>query len=233
LNQTPFPDSIGAPWVIWLAFASSCYLENARTSIPALYNYDYIQDYRRALNNETPIVFSCNSSTTKLPEKIVFLNLKMAHSNESTNAVYRVISQTNIGDYSFPTHSILKRFKRPTEKTQDKVLDIIYSYETKVTDISTNVSDAEFTPLLHGKTYVDDRRFFTSVRYNSTNWLDKDNVKKMPEYKMAMIRERSGHAKDKRKVLFRFIIVTIFVGTNFLFFSWLRKALKAQTKETK
>ncbi|MBI3416610.1 MAG: hypothetical protein HY043_15060 [Verrucomicrobia bacterium] len=159
---------------IWVAYASGCYYAKAFDGLvkPVWIILDPTTEYS---NTRFPSLINQENSFPRLPQKIVYFSdgvgryapsddrsyefqLSPPYQNGYTNAIYQVLTTTNVGGMFFPLRATLTMFCQANNavNSNDLFACNIYDIRTKKVIPSTSVTD--FRPFLPIGTLVTDHR---------------------------------------------------------------------------
>lgn len=240
--------------VIWLALASTCYLDRAGTSsLVAVYSASVAR---------APVAVKVmrKDEPPRLPEKIFFLSdgydrrvgqprkWPPPYDKGFTNAIYEATAFTNIAGLNLPLHFTV-RVLRPGPRG----LETDIEYYGDVDNIRPTCALKEFGPIMPSgaSAQISDFRFVSAdalskhpFRYRTDRWLGEAEVENLPGFGPYAARERE--LKTIPPVLAkpapsrpgprwaRICVVAFAAGTAVpLIFLWLRKPRKLQERNSK
>ena len=187
--------------VIWLALASSDYLDKTGAKMIPAYSTDLIRD-------PLPVSVNRMSDAVRLPNRIVFKDdgfdrrfgqpqkRRPPYDRGFTNAIYSVSAVTNIGSVSLPCAFTLRVFG-PEYSRSDGTVRLEREYVGTVTNISPSCSLQVFLPEMEGNGSISDLRFVSPdalskrpFQYRTSRWLTAQEVEEMPGFTQYLSSER-------------------------------------------
>jgi len=197
--------------ILWLAFASSCYLEQSTTAkLPSLQVTVITPSHLKSM-------LDCDvtrmDGLPKLPVQVVFYHPGITETwrereyapwvtapkitralppfnHGFTNSSYRVLQTTNLGTFSLPLRAEYLRFFPKQSASTSNDLKLVSAHRITVTNFTMSVNIQAFTPVVPGVTDAMDYRFASQeeapgpVRYRFTEkWLSNDDLRNRPEFK--------------------------------------------------
>jgi hypothetical protein len=175
--------------VIWLALASSCYLDDAKDHLIPPYSTD-------AVRGSLPALVSRMNDLLKLPQAITFFDDGFSRKygvprqrpppfdKGFTNAIYTVNTFTNIGGYNLPREFTLEVFLPASSNVV-----LFTKYNGIVDNVKSECSLTHFTPEPGGVGFVNDFRFIsvgatrkTGFYYDTNRWLSMNEVEALPGF---------------------------------------------------
>jgi hypothetical protein len=187
LDVVPFHGSQPNIPVIWLALASSCYLDDAKDHLIPPYSTDLVRA-------RLPAFVFRMSDLPKLPQAIIFLDdgfdrkfgvprqRPPPYDKGFTNAIYTVNSFTNVGSYSLPREFNLKVFLPVSSN-----IKLFAEYNGIVDNVRPECSLTNFIPEIGGIGFVNDQRFLSvddthrmPFLYRTNRWLSMNEVEALP-----------------------------------------------------
>jgi hypothetical protein len=195
-EKVPFFGPTPTAPVVWLAFASSCFVEKSGGVLIPPYSIDVLR---------TQLVIHVNHNAQMAPhtDQIVFMDDGFDRSGETakprkppfdtgfTNAVYSVFATTNLGNFEIPIHFSLAVYRPVMGGMSGKKTELEFQYSGYVSNASAACSLSSFVPNIPSPTMgrVRDTRFALSearyqkpFAYETTNWLSVDEVEKLPAF---------------------------------------------------
>ena len=195
-DAVPFNGSEPNIPVIWLALASSCYLNDAKDHLIPPYSTD-------AVRGSLPALVFRVSDLPKLPQTITFLDdgfdrrfgaprqRPPPFDKGFTNAIYTVNAFTNIGGYSLPRQFTLEVFLPASTG-----IALFAKYNGIVNNARPECSLTNFIPETGGVGFVNDFRFIsvdatrkTGFDYHTDRWLSMNEVEALPRFSNYTIME--------------------------------------------
>jgi len=190
-GPVPHDESVHEAGVLWIMFASSCYLSsvtNQRTEPAITFGVPSWQ-YSFANRYTVKTVFKLQEKTPAVPESLIYFDegfmrdparSEVVTKREApydagfTNAVYRVLQSTNCGDLRLPTRAILETYvPARTVLTETGRFHLNIRYWINVDGVRAQATpNPNFRPKLPGMTMVSDRRALAGVPpYLTRQWL--------------------------------------------------------------
>jgi hypothetical protein len=188
-DAVPFNGSEPNIPIIWLALASSCYLNDAKDHLIPPYSTQLVRA-------RLPAFVFRMSDLPKLPQAITFLDDGFSRKFGAprqrpppfdkgfTNAIYTVNSFTNVGSYSLPREFNLKVFLPVSSN-----IKIFAEYNGIVDNVRPECALTNFIPEIGGMGFVNDQRFLSvddthrmPFLYRTNRWLGINEVKILPGF---------------------------------------------------
>jgi len=173
---------------IWLAFASGCYFKNRTNDyVEPGFVFDSVQEYGPPERKRLKSFWRLNEFKPFMPVSVVYIGVgkikgpngdlidrPSPYNNGFTNAVYRIISTTNINGVEFPQHSKLEIF-RPTSlfDTNSPLIPFI-TYEMSLTAFLRRTGIFHIQPELPGITAIQDEAAFEGSSIPRVTYKSKD-----------------------------------------------------------
>lgn len=196
--------------VIWLALASSRYLDETKGFMTPPYSIDVV---RASL----PVSISRTKQSPRLPQRLLFLAngfdktygwLRWDRSLPGkgfTNAIYTVNLFTNVDGCVLPREFTLKILLPDTSKPRNP-MRLVAEYDGIVNRVSAKCSITNFVPVVGGEGEISDKRFVSPdaiaerpFYYKTNRWLSTNEVESMDRFANYVTTERT--MKDVPPVL--------------------------------
>ncbi len=185
--------------IIWLALASSRYLDDANDRLMPPYSTE-------VLRVRLPASVMRMDNPPRLPQTITFFNdgfdrregvpkkIHPPYDKGFTNAIYTVNTFTNIGGYSLPLTFNLKVFVHTYSGSGITLSD---EYNGTITNISAECPLTNFIPEVISEGRIRDTRFVSAdaIRespfyYKTNRWLNTNEVEGLPGFSNYTVMER-------------------------------------------
>jgi len=185
--------------ILWMAFAQSCYLHESMGSgqlIPA-YNRTFfrkpIPAFVEGFSSEQPFpsLITYLSDGTHLNHNGETVRYKPPFQNGFTNAIYTVVSFTNIESLKLPLEFKFNEFQPSAiQPASSNDISVCFRCSGKVLSVNPHSTLASFSPQLptNEPAAVRDLRFLTPDRgyealsYTTNIWLSTNDVKQMARF---------------------------------------------------
>lgn len=196
-DVVPFNGSVPNMPVVWLALASSCYLNDAKSNLIPAYSTDEIRA-------SMPAIVVRMNDALKLPQSIIYLDdgfdwhLGTPHKRQPpydtgfTNAIYSVNVVTNIGGYVLPRQFTLDVFLAASTGIAPYT-----KYNGIVNNARAECSLTNFIPETGGVGFMNDFRFVstdatrkTGFYYHTNRWMNTNEVEALTSFSNYTIMER-------------------------------------------
>lgn len=242
-GDAPYGLSSSSTYVLWYAFASSCYFERVTNEyIHPVITLDSSGDYARDYRVRSK--WGLAEAPPHLPKMISF-GMYQSHMNnsgkpvrqdifESTNCILAVKSFTNLGSYVFPKEVSAQYFVFPDESNYAIRLPEA-TVTVEVTNILLASSLREFTPHIDGAAFLTDLRPVKhevpvrAVLGIQTNWPNLSASERNYSWAIAAY-DRAESRANKQLSLTRFVTMLFLVISSLVFFIVISKNWLAKTK---
>jgi hypothetical protein len=240
LGAPPYDSSYASP--LWLAYASGCYFSSLKDAkVMPVYSISRDPEVLVA-GVRVGAEWTLHEGMLKLPERVLYSNdgtrvtwdprqrRTSVDRKESpwdrpfTNAIFQVITFTNVAGLDFPARCLLTRYS-PNYSSRT-ALDIIVAEETEavLTNIIVGPVNSRLVPEIPGLTFIGDFRFLPSperlhgISYLiHDKWFSKAEVMETEQFKKRLAttekrdRAYSSQRPDRKRSTFLMLAFVLFV----------------------
>lgn len=233
--------------VVWLAYCSRSYLNENRTGkLPQVWRYDVYN--QSGITNILPAILTRSVGFPYLPQQVVYANdgaeyeltngvslirrrLLPPFENGYTNALYQVITFTNINGITLPTEFIIDSFRRRPGARKSSDLWINTRQQGKLSLVIFPCGRTNFLPVSPVPTLVDDFRSGRGrLQYLSPRgqMLTTTNQDKLIAFERDIHMDLAATRKKKRTI-FAILVGACFILGFWFFFAIGRVGAKGKT----